>query len=185
MSSGVNTGLDAVPTPNSRNISAWGLMSALISGGKFKKVYENMQKVVEAHRGKKTRIEWQFLPLKNNEHEVGKARLMASEIGVHFFIKGFRETLTDLVPENPDYRSQYLRKPCKDIYHQIGIYWNGDVVPCCYDVDGKMVMGNLHNYSLHEIWDSIQYRTFRECVDGYSRSPAEEPLICKTCLRWK
>ena len=41
-----------------------------------------MKKVTLAHKGEKTRIEWQFLALKNNEHEVEKARKMAKEIGV-------------------------------------------------------------------------------------------------------
>jgi len=120
-------------------------------GGKFSNVYENMKKMVHAHKEKKTRIEWQFLPLKNNEHEVEKARRMAKEIGVHFFTKGFRETDPELAPTNIAYRSKFLKKPCTDIYKQLGIYWNGDVVPCCYDVDGKEIMGNIHDDNLEAI----------------------------------
>jgi len=97
-------------------------------GGKFSSVYENMKKVVSAHKGKKTRIEWQFLPLKNNEHEIEHARRMAEDIGINFFTKGFRETVPSLAPVNQKFRSMFLRKPCKDIYLQFGVYWNGDVV---------------------------------------------------------
>jgi len=154
-------------------------------GGRFEKVYENMKKTVLAHRGKKTRIEWQFLALKNNEHEVETAKKMAEEIGVHFFTKGFRESVPELAPQNPAYRSKYHPKPCKDIYHQIGIYWNGDVVPCCYDVDGREIMGNLLKQSLNEIWDGMKYRDFRKRADDYKKSPDNEPDICKNCLRWK
>jgi len=154
-------------------------------GGLFAKAYQNMKLMAEAHQGKNTRIEWQFLPLKNNEHEVEKARAMADEIGVHFFTKGFRETDSDLAPKDPRYRSSFLKKPCTDPYRQIGIYWNGDVVPCCYDVDGKEVMGNLLNENLESIWNSSRYVEFRKMVDEVKRSPEKEPEICKTCLRWK
>jgi radical SAM protein with 4Fe4S-binding SPASM domain len=154
-------------------------------GGKFEKVYENMKKVADAHKGKKTRIEWQFLVLKNNENEVETARRMAKEIGVHFFTKGFRESVPEFATENPNYRAKYHKKPCKDIYHQLGIYWNGDVVPCCYDVDGKEIMGNLLEQSLKDIWNSERYRNFRKMVDNFKKSPEGEPEICKSCLRWK
>jgi radical SAM protein with 4Fe4S-binding SPASM domain len=154
-------------------------------GGKFINVFENMKKVVDAHQGKKTRIEWQFLPLKNNEHEVEKARKMAHEIGIHFFTKGFRETDPDLAPQNQKYKSKFLQKPCKDIYKQIGFYWNGDVVPCCYDVDGKEIMGNIMESHLEEIWNNQKYIEFRKKVEKYNSYPETEPGICKTCLRWR
>lgn len=154
-------------------------------GGKFQNVLENMKKVVNAHQGKKTRIEWQFLPLRNNEHEVEKAEKMAQEIGINFFFKGFRETDPDLAPKNEKYKSKFLQKPCKDIYKQLGFYWNGDVVPCCYDVDGKEVMGNIMESSLEDIWNSRKFIEFRERVDAYPEHSEKEPEICKTCLRWR
>jgi len=154
-------------------------------GGDFNRVYESMKKVVLAHKGKKTRIEWQFLVIRNNEHEIEKARGLAKDIGIHFFLKGFRETDPNLVTTIKTYRAVFLKKPCRDIYHQIGIYWNGDVVPCCYDVDGKEIMGNLLNNSLQQIWDSQRYRDFRKRVNNAVRIPEDEPEICKTCLRWK
>jgi radical SAM protein with 4Fe4S-binding SPASM domain len=154
-------------------------------GGRFDQVYENMKKVAFAHRGKKTRIEWQFLVLKNNEHEVEIAKNMAEEIRVHFFTKGYRESVPELIAENLDYRAKYHKKPCKDIYHQIGIYWNGDVVPCCYDVDGSEIMGNLNENDLLSIWNSEKYCAFRERIDNFLRSSDNEPLICRNCLRWR
>lgn len=154
-------------------------------GGRFDRVYENMKKVALAHKGKKTRVEWQFLVLKNNEKETETARDMAEKIGVHLFTKGYRESVPELVPENPEYRSKYHNKPCKDIYHQIGIYWNGDVVPCCYDVDGREIMGNILRDDLRGIWNGKKYRDFRSRVDNFRKSPDSEPQICQSCLRWK
>ena len=154
-------------------------------GGKFANVYENMKKVVQAHQGKATRIEWQFLPLNNNEHEVEEARKLAKEVGAFFFTKGFRETDSTLAPSNPNYRSSFLKKNCTDIYKQLGAFWNGDIVPCCYDVEGKQIMGNIHDSSLEEIWTNDKYTAFRSAVDNAVSTPEADPDICKTCLRWR
>lgn len=154
-------------------------------GGKFDKVVENMKKVAKAHEGKRTRIEWQFLPMRNNEHEVEQARLLAKDIGVNFFTKGFRPTDKSLMPVDKKYHASFHVKPCKDIYHQLGIYWNGDVVPCCYDVDGKEVMGNVLNDSLKNIWNNNKYKNFRTRLLNVLKQPKAEPSICKTCLRWR
>ncbi|MGR3175973.1 MAG: radical SAM/SPASM domain-containing protein [Candidatus Scalindua sp.] len=154
-------------------------------GGRFDQVYENMRKVTFAHQGKRTRIEWQFLILRNNEGEIEIARKLAQEIGVHFFTKGYRESVPEFVPQNPDYRATYHKKPCKDIYHQIGIYWNGDVVPCCYDVDGSEIMGDLNENDLVSIWNSEKYKGFRNSVNNFLKVSENEPQICRNCLRWK
>ncbi len=154
-------------------------------GGDFNKVFENMKRVALAHRTKNTRLEWQFIALKNNEHEVEKARHMAKEIGIHFFIKGFRETDPELAPKNSKYKASFLNKPCKDIYRSLGIYWNGDIVPCCYDTDDFEVMGNVKKNGLSDIWNSHKYRDFRARVDNALIKPEEEPSLCKSCLRWK
>ena len=154
-------------------------------GGTFANVAENMQKVVDAHREKSTHIEWQFLPMKNNEHEIETAKAMADEIGIHFFTKGFRETDKSRIPESSELRSSFLQKPCTDIYKQLAIYWNGDVVPCCYDVDGFEIMGNIKTENLNKIWNSEKYQNFRRNIKNHMHTPQDEPEICKQCLRWK
>lgn len=154
-------------------------------GGDFSRVIESMYKVVSAHRGKKTVVEWQFLAMSNNEHEIESARRKAQELGVRFFVKGFRETDVRLKPADLRYQAKFLRKPCTDIYHQIGIYWNGDVVPCCYDTDADEVMGNLLSQTLKEIWRCDKYKDFRKRVDMALLRPNAEPQLCRTCLRWK
>jgi len=154
-------------------------------GGKFARVYDNMKKVVDAHINKATRIEWQFIAMRNNEHEIEKAKAMAEKIGINFFVKGFRETLPELMVMNEKYRATYLQKPCSDIYLQLGIYWDGSVVPCCYDNDAAHVMGNIVKEDLKSIWKNAKYRQFRKQVDDVRKHPEHDPIICRDCLRWK
>jgi len=154
-------------------------------GGDYHKVIDILKKVCDAHRTKKTHIEWQFVAMRNNEHEIEKAKSLSENIGANFVLKGFRETDPVLRTIDPRYHAKYLKKPCKDIYRQVGIYWNGDVVPCCYDTDGSEIMGNLSQNTLEEIWNSQKFRQFRTNAEKAHMDPDNEPGICKTCLRWK
>ena len=154
-------------------------------GGKFADVLDSMKKTVKAHQGKSTRLEWQFIAMRNNEHEIEAARTLAKEIGIAFIVKGFRESVPDLVPLDPSLRSKKNQKPCSDVYYQLGIYWNGDVVPCCYDTDGKEILGNLHEQDLLSIWQSPKYKKLRRCIDNVIDRPEDEPELCRNCLRWE
>ncbi len=153
-------------------------------GGNFDQVLQNMKLMVEHVKGTGTRIEWQFIVMHNNEHELHKARQMAKEIGISFIAKTFADSVPGLVPHNPKYQRNLQPKPCTDIYRTIAVFWNGDVVPCCYDLEGKEIMGNFKEQTLSEIWSSPRYTAFRYRVDNARRDPEGEPELCKSCLKW-
>ena len=58
------------------------------------------------------------------------------------------------------------------------VLWNGDVVPCCYDFDGRMVLGNLFNETIEAVWHGERYRKLRDAhrADDFTDWP-----ICKVC----
>lgn len=39
---------------------------------------------------------------------------------------------------------------------------NGDVVPCCYDFDGSLVMGNALEENISDIWNGKAFAAFRQ-----------------------
>ena len=120
-------------------------------GGDFHQVVQNM-KLAVASPHPRTRVEWQFIVMRNNEHEIEKAKDLAKEIGIPLVLKTFSPSVPDLVPRNPNWHRQMLPKPCYTASHMMGVYDNGDVVPCCDDVEGKRVMGHVRNQTLKEIW---------------------------------
>jgi len=54
------------------------------------------------------------------------------------------------------------RVPCVRTRYQLGVHWNGDVIPCCVDAEGVLKMGSLKNSSLAEIWQSKKMEDFRQ-----------------------
>ncbi|MBI3031154.1 MAG: radical SAM protein [Candidatus Rokubacteria bacterium] len=155
-------------------------------GGEFARVYRNMKMMAGKARARRSpiRLEWQMIAMRNNEHEIERAAGMAREIGLNFFVKSFAVTDPKAVPLDPKYQRRLHIKPCQDIYRAIFVYWNGDVVPCCYDQEGKAIVGNLGRQTLREVWDSPIYAALRRRIDRAYRRPEEEPELCKTCLKW-
>ena len=155
-------------------------------GGDFAQVFDNLKNMAQVARklNSPINIAWQFIALKNNEHEIIQAKKMAKDIGVTFLVKTFAESVPELTPRDPKYRRILQKKPCIDIYRMICVYWNGDVVPCCYDMTGKEIMGNIQDQTFSDLWKSKRYKEFRRRVNNAPKFPPEEPNLCRTCLKW-
>lgn len=68
---------------------------------------------------------------------------------------------------------------CPDPYYTLQFDENGRVLPCCqklYNMNG-VVLGNIQNSSLHEIWIRKSYEFQRKMLDGIQGIP-----VCKDCL---
>jgi len=66
---------------------------------------------------------------------------------------------------------------CYGLLDQIGVLWDGTVVPCCLDHEGDIPLGNLFETSLDKILDTPRSRTI---YDGFSQGRAAEEL-CRKC----
>lgn len=72
------------------------------------------------------------------------------------------------------------RYPCSLLWRNLVVLWDGDVVPCCLDFDGKFVFGNLNEEKLDEIWNSekIQKMRMEQINNNFDN------LLCRECLEW-
>ena len=70
---------------------------------------------------------------------------------------------------------------CKSIAtnEMIHIVENGDVVLCCMDWKREVILGNLKDNTIHQIWGSNLYNQARLTRDGLIRS--NKNFICKRC----
>ena len=66
---------------------------------------------------------------------------------------------------------------CHGLRDQVGVLWDGTVVPCCLDHEGDIPLGNLYHQTLEEILDRPRARAI---YDGFSRRKAPEEL-CRKC----
>ncbi len=66
---------------------------------------------------------------------------------------------------------------CIDPFQYVTVLFDGRVVPCCRDYDGKYLLGDANEKTLQEIWDDAPMQQLRE--EFISRN-ITNPL-CKTC----
>jgi len=70
-----------------------------------------------------------------------------------------------------------VRNQCDNIVSTITIRWNGDIVPCCYDIASAMVLGNIFKQSFSEIWNNEKYLNLRRDVNQFH----PPPQLCGDC----
>jgi len=50
---------------------------------------------------------------------------------------------------------------CSSLFETVTILSNGDVVMCCYDLEGELVIGNAFKDNIFDIWNSDKYTKIR------------------------
>jgi radical SAM protein with 4Fe4S-binding SPASM domain len=162
-----------------------GAHQAYRVGGNIERVWENLQKTIRCRNtmGSRTRITCGFILMKTNEEEMDLFRGKMRELGVdeYSFLSPCVRTFEQgkqFLPVQKNYWlyseksfSNGLIEPlrnvvndCPWIFHSMVVQVNGNVVPCCRDVSGKKVMGNLLCQDLGEIWNSLPYQRFRRDI---------------------
>ena len=65
-------------------------------------------------------------------------------------------------------------------YRVLQLTWDLQVIPCCFDFNADMPLGDLHHQTLNEIFDSDVYRAFYRAhwLDDLQKMP-----ICRACER--
>ena len=66
---------------------------------------------------------------------------------------------------------------CYGLRDQVGVLWDGTVVPCCLDHEGDIPLGNLYCHTLDEILNSARASAMYE---NFSQRRAGEAL-CRRC----
>jgi radical SAM protein with 4Fe4S-binding SPASM domain len=172
-------------------------------GGKLEEVLGNLRYLMEHRRrigSAHPIIEWQFLVMKHNEHQIPDARRMAEEIGVdrtRFTGAGLpfkeltnagmaKEWLSELpqyrgyAPESFQERGYLYDERCFYLYRAMTVNPGGAVSPCCVVYEQSADFGNLIHDGLSEVWNNQQYRSSRAL---FSRKPGAsgEETICHRC----
>lgn len=93
---------------------------------------------------------------------------------------GSKKEITSLASDHQlsEAYKKSLQYPCLRPWHRFTILWDGKIVPCCYDYDGKCIIGDLNKQTLEEIWNSEKILELRKqhVLNDFSNN-----LLCKNC----
>jgi N-acetylglucosaminyl-diphospho-decaprenol L-rhamnosyltransferase len=152
--------------------------------GDIQKVLAGIENAVALKRRlqARTRINMRMVVTRHNEWEIPELREMARRLGVDIFsLKTVNPNgglpLQDdaqIIPANPHYRRYRYKKNsteririenrCAYIWTLANVDVDGTVAACCYDFDGSMVLGNIHETPFREIWNGEAAREIRRRV---------------------
>ena len=166
-------------------------------GGHLHRVLDNIRLLVQKKQelGSRTPyIEWQFIVMRQNEHQVQQARQLADELGIDGIIfkkvdfphgEEDTETAKHWLPVNTGefLRESPFEKPyaengprCWRLWRSGVINWDGGYAPCCYLTDASDDFGNVKEHSVKQIWNNNNYLSARKLFKG------EEPAAQVGCL---
>jgi radical SAM protein with 4Fe4S-binding SPASM domain len=168
-------------------------------GGNLKSVKASLEETIRLKNktGSNINIVAGFIVMKHNVHQIDEFKEYCNSIGVDridlikpavrnpieariyipedekwwIYDKKLLEEKNILTPINPP--NNY----CDWLYFGVNIYVNGDVVPCCRDVSGKYIMGNVFEEPLEQIWNNDKFQKFRKQI----LTDQKKIDICRLC----
>jgi len=161
-------------------------------GANFEQVTANIERFLQRKREAKHRTPEaivQLIYMRATELQVPEFRRRWGGLADKLHIKRFStwaeqvDGIAELSdPEHryePEHSLTTRRHPCAYLWRNVVVTANGDVIPCCVDYDGRMVMGNMRESTLEEIWHGDAFRKVRQDhVDGRFLD------TCATCREW-
>jgi radical SAM protein with 4Fe4S-binding SPASM domain len=175
--------------------------------GKFDEAISALERLQQRKRETRSPtpiVEWQFIVMKHNEHQIDEAEAMAKRLGVERFrllsVGLPFEHLENLqlaeqwISNNPRFqgyhpeimlkRGYLYDEPCFYPYRSITINPDGGVAPCCAVHHEKWDFGNFQMQSLADIWNNKHYQSARSLFSDY---PIADPIktACNGCPLYK
>lgn len=166
-------------------------------GGSLDKVKDAAARIVYWKKKMKSstpHVVFQFLVVRNNEHQIPEVYELASSIGVDQVVLKTAQIYdykngSELIPTQDRY-SRYKRNEdgtysiknnldnhCWRMWHSCVVTWDGRVVPCCFDKDAHFTLGDVSRNNFAEIWNGEAYHEFRSALLRSRR----EIEMCRNC----
>ena len=180
--------IDGMTQETYKNYRVNGKLSKVIEATKCLIASKNKLKSSTPH------LIFQFLAVRQNEHEVPAVFKLAKEIGIEEVriktaqLYDYKNGNT-LMPENDEFSRYKLTSNgiyvlkyktgnhCWRMWSSSVLTWDGKVVPCCFDKDAQHVLGSVIENDFHLIWKSEKYHSFRRSILN-NRNGIE---ICQNC----
>lgn len=156
-------------------------------GGNYNQVISNVNEFLYIRRQKRSKLpllRCTFVLLRENEHELdafikqwgGKADYISVQSYVpHTLGKKDLKLHPNLISNTMEFRDITCSQP----FERLVISAGGEVYPCCSPIGTDILLGNIHDSSLQEIWRSKTENNLRKMMKD--RTWSNFP-VCNQCL---
>lgn len=165
-------------------------------GGTFAQVDSALRALIRRKKElkkKKPFLEFQFIVMKQNEHQLGTVKQYCRDVGVDKLVfKTMQissyENAIKFLPKNKKFRRYIvdnnsfrikakIKNHCFALWRTSVITWDGKIVPCCFDKDAEFSVGVLNGKSIKDIWLSEKYNNFRQSI----LTDRKQNKMCTNC----
>ncbi|WP_394191944.1 radical SAM/SPASM domain-containing protein [Pseudoalteromonas atlantica] len=145
---------------------------------KLEKIEAHVKQLLELRGNNKSpRIGVSFTKQPENVHEV--QNFIDKWVEITDFVR-IGEIFEDGKFPHIDINHEH-RKPCAELYETMSIHTNGDVSICCLDGFKDVVVGNVVETSVKEVWQGKALTKIRK---HHENSEWDKVPFCKNCDRW-
>lgn len=155
--------------------------------GKHDVVYPNVAKLLkrkaelDATGASTPKIVCQFSVMDENQDEVESFTEYWLNLGADVKTRE-KMTWTGLVDAENLESDLSVRIACPWGHNTCAIQWNGDVVACAVDNEGRFVAGNVNEHPIAEIWNG----PLKEFRAAHREHRFEDlPSVCRECVDWQ
>lgn len=152
-------------------------------GANFEMTMSNVEeffKIRKESNSLKPRVVLQFIEQKENcmEHDDFIKKWGSFLDGEDIIAIKFANDWGGQVKDVGTFIAEIVSDVCISPWQSETILWDGEVVMCCVDFDGKVKLGNIKNKSLFDIWNGPEFKKLRMLVENkdYEKLP-----ICRAC----
>lgn len=172
--------------------------------GHYEKVVHNLGEIIRRRNQRRMKtpvIEWQFIVMRQNEHEIAQAEQLAKKLGVdllRFIPVGLpceAPNRKDLAEEwfprtvqgraySPTVEQQFGQAdkpgPCFYLYRSMVVNPDGGVSPCCVVYRGETDFAQLPVSDALAMWNNDKYKSARALFSPHN-APLQVPTTCDGC----
>jgi len=153
----------------------------MVRGSGFELVLDNIQKFL------KRREKFQPQPIVTVQI-INLPELPEMEAEIRQFKKFWeREPVTVMVYDKLNWGlfdsavSKIKRYPCPSLWRNLFVHWDAKVSACCIDWDQSLVIGNLNEQTIADIWSGDEVRAHRQ---AHVNNQFSVYKLCKRCNYW-
>lgn len=73
------------------------------------------------------------------------------------------------------------RLPCREVFDQMSVYFDGRALMCCLDGHAATNLGNVFESDIETVWHSDEYQKVRDC---HIRNDYSDLEFCADCRLW-
>ncbi len=146
----------------------------------YPKVVENIDHILSLSPRPKIYI--QVVTLNDNKEEITDLRRLWEPKADRLIFRQAQDWAGQvLLPDqehSPHLMERKLWPPCRYLWDQLNIYWNGTVPACCLDYEARQVIGNAETDDLAGIWKGAVLGDLRQKHNAGQR---DQISLCRHC----